>query len=162
MTITLRAAAAQDMDWLMVQLRAFDQFASYKRSLVEDDAHARLALKHLVENHVCIIAEGSTCEHVGDCPGGTPCLNRLGFIAGYRAPHPFNPKINVLNESFWWVSPEHRKTRAGIMLLDQFTDIGKRLGDWVVMTLEHHSPVADRHLTKRGYVPREQTFLLEV
>ncbi len=29
------------------------------------------------------------------------------------------------------------------------------------MTLEHHSPVNPHHLTKRGFIERERSYLLE-
>lgn len=161
MTITVRTAAARDMEWLMIQLRAFDQFAGYKRSLIEDEAHAWRGLKQLVDDHVVFIAE-SQCGHVpGDCAG---CAARLGFIAGYKTPHPFNPRLRVLTESFWWVAPERRGESggAGLLLLNEFEAYGRRYCDWTIMTLEHHSPVNARHLTKRGFFPREQSYLLEV
>lgn len=141
------------MDWLIVQLKAFDKFAGYKRSLIEDETYARAALKQLVNEHIVFIAEQDWIKQGPE---------RLGFIAGYRTPHPFNPHLRVLTESFWWVAPEHRKTRAGLLLLNEFEAYGRRYCDWVVMTLEHHSPVHPRHLTNRDFVPREQSYLLEV
>lgn len=136
------------MDWLLVQLRAFDKFAGFKRSLMEDDAHARAALLDMLEKHVAFIAED-------------PAGQRLGFIAGYKSGHPFNPHLRVLTESFWWVAPEHRGSGAGHALLNEFDAYGRRYCDWTIMTLEHHSPVSPRHLIKRGYMPREQSYLLE-
>lgn len=146
------------MDWLMGQLREFDAFAGHKRSLIEDEDYARRALKVLVDDHFCAIAEDAQLaenELYAD-------RARMGFIAGYRTPHPFNPRIRVLTESFWWVTAEHRGSGAGRVLLNEFDEYARRYCDWAIMTLEHHSPVNPRHLTKRGYLPREQSFLLEV
>ena len=154
MTITLRPAGEKDMEWLMIQLRDFDKFAAFKRSLVEDDAYARLALKALVDDHVCYIA-------VGDAPrqGGV----RMGFIAGFVTPHAFNPRIRVLTEAFWWVPSEFRHSRAGLTLLNEFVKQGRERGcDWITFSLEHKSPVRPETLTRRGFAVKEQSFLLEV
>lgn len=167
MTITIRTAREHDMDWLIVQLRAFDKFAGYKRSLIEDEHYARKALKQLIADHVVFIADAdpalthATLAELGVCRCARNPI-RLGFIAGYKTPHPFNPRLRVLTENFWWVAPEHRKTRAGLLLLNEFEAYGRRCCDWIVMTLEHHSPISDRHLTKRGFVAREQSYLVEV
>lgn len=152
MAITVRPAISSDIGWLLTQLRAFDQFAGHKRSLLGSEDHCRAGLLGLIERHVVLIAE--------DGDGAAP--HRLGFIAGYATPHPFNPSFPILTEAFWWVADFARFSRAGVLLLDAFTDHGKKLGGWVVMTLEHHSPVKDRHLTSRGYALKERSFLLEV
>ena len=141
------------MDWLFGQLQEFDKFAGYKRSLMEDTAYARLALKQMIEEHVCLIAFAEN-PAIYDQP--------VGFISGWRTPHPFNPRISVLTECFWWVAKAHRGGRAGLMLLDAFESIGRKYCDWVVMTLEHHSPVSEKHLFKRGFVAREKSYLVEV
>ena len=149
MAITVRTAAERDAQWILGQLHVFDKFAGYKRSLIEDETHAHSALLNMLEKHVAFIAEDETGQ-------------RLGFIAGYKTPHPFNPRLRVLTESFWWVAPEHRGSGAGLLLLNEFEDYGRRCCDWAIMTLEHHSPVNPRHLIKRGFVPREQSYVLEV
>lgn len=158
MTIRVRAAGENDLDWLMTQLHEFNAFAAHKRSLIEDDGYAMMALRQLVNEHVCFIAEDM--QHATN-----PLYEhraRLGFIAGYKTPHLFNPKIRVLTESFWWVAEEHRGSGAALALLNEFEAYGRRYCDWAIMTLEHHSPVNPRHLTRRGFLPREQSFLLEV
>lgn len=149
MTITVRAGAERDSQWLMTQLRAFDKFAAHKHSLVVDEDYALAALKMMLDEHVCFIAEDAAGQ-------------RLGFIAGYKTPHPFNPRLRVLSEAFWWVAEDHRGSGAAGALLDEFEAYGRRYCDWTVMTLEHHSPVNPRHLVRRGFLPREQSYLLEV
>lgn len=148
MTISVRHARLTDARWLFEQLLAFDKFANYKRSLMEDKEYARQALETLITGHVAYVAERN----------GAP----LGFIAGYRTPHPFNPLIKVLTEVFWWVTPENRGGRAGLLLLKEFEKFGYKFCDWIVFTLEHHSPVRNTTLLKRGYKFKEQAYLLEV
>lgn len=103
----------------------------------------------VIENHLIFVAESSEA-------------GRLGLIAGLVVPHVFNPKIQVLQEILWWVSEEYRGSRAGLLLLNEFVDWGKRNVDWIMFTLEKHSPVSDRPLIKRGFRSMETAYLLEV
>ncbi len=150
----VRDATAADVPWLIGQLEAFDRFAGYKRPLLEDRVYAAERLGDMIRNHVVLIA-AIAGEHEGwpNVPAG--------FIAGYRHSHPYNPKLRMLTETFWWVAPEHRRKRAGILLLDKFTELGRQQNEMVVMSLEHNSPVKDRHLLKRGYRAQETSYVLE-
>jgi len=51
---------------------------------------------------------------------------------------------------------------VGLMLLEEFTDWGKRNADWISFSLEDKSPVKDTTLTKRGFRLKERSFILEV
>ena len=86
----------------------------------------------------------------------------IGIIGGMSAPHLFNPVINVLTEIFWWVAPQHRGTSVGMRLLQYYLDEGQRKSDWIVLTLEHKTPVSDRVLLKHGFKPYERSYLMEV
>lgn len=146
--VTVRHAEERDIDWLVGQLRNFSLAAETKRQLFEDEAYARTSLSGMVRDHLVLVAEE---------PG-----RRMGFIAGLAAPHPYNPRIMVLSEAFWWVDPAARGTRAGAMLLSQYVAWGREHCDWITMTLERSSPVRDESLTRRGFVPQERSFLMEV
>lgn len=148
MQITLRPGVEADLDWLQSELKAFADFHGSRLSLYGDPEYVRRYMLSHMRDHVLLVAE---TEH-----------GQVGFIAGFITQHPFNPRIRVLTETFWWVNEEHRGSRAGLMLLNAFTDIGKDKADWIVFTLEHHSPVTDRCLLKRGYQLRERQYLLEV
>lgn len=149
-TLSIRPAnTGDDLPWLLAQLRAFADFYGTHRSLFPaDETHATHVLELLITEHVFLIAD----------KGGW----RVGFIAGTLMPHFFNPALRELREVFWWVDPAHRGSRAGLVLLDAFTAHGRAHADVVWMSLEHHSPVNDGSLTKRGFVPRESSYLLEV
>jgi hypothetical protein len=84
----------------------------------------------------------------------------IGLVAGWAVMHPFNKEITTLSETFWWVSPEHRGSRAGLMLLNKFVEEGKNF-NWTLFTLEDKSPVNEKTLTKRGFKLKERTFILE-
>lgn len=149
MTISTRRAAAEDIDWILGQLKNFDRFFGAGKALFQDEGYARGTLAGWIQSHFVMIAE-------------SPSRGRMGFIAGVMIPHFFNPKIRVLAEMFWWVSEEHRRTRAGAMLLSDFTAHGKANADWITFALEEHSPIEDRSLVKRGFKLKERSFLMEV
>ena len=149
MEITTRKAQATDVDWLLGELKEFAVYIRTKKhSLFGDEEYSRKGLLGVIENHVMFIAVKGE--------------ERLGFIAGIKTPHLFNPKISILVEIFWWVSEKYRNTRAGLMLLNSFTEYGKQNADLVTMALEAHSPVNDKTITKRGYHFHEKNYLMEV
>lgn len=150
MKFEIRPARAEDIGWLLGQLRKFSDFYGSSVPLFpSSEDHAVTYLMSLIYQHLFLIAESETTGPVG-------------FISGVFTPHIMNPEIRVLAESFWWVDEEHRGSRAGIMLLDEFVAVGKSRADWVLFTLEHKSPVKDETLLKRGFKLQEKSFLLEV
>lgn len=146
--VKVRNANPDDAAWLIEQIHAFEKFAGFKRQLLEDEGRAYETVWNLIAAHVVRIA----CDDE----------QRLGFIAGYHTPHPFNTNIKVLSEIFWWVAPERRGSRAGAALLNDFETIGRATADWVVLSLEHKSPLREVQLLKRGFRQVERSFLLEV
>jgi hypothetical protein len=149
MGTSVRRAKPDDIDWLLGQLKRFAQFYGTKKSLFGDEVYAREFLSQKIESHPFFIAENDS--------------GPIGFISGYLHLHPYNPDIHVLNETFWWVDEAHRGSRAGILLLNAFLEFGYEYSaDWIVFTLESHSPVRDETLTRRGFRVHERSFLLEV
>lgn len=149
MTILIRRARSDDIPWLIEQLRAFSAFFGTERPIFPtDQQRAEQFLEGLIFQHPFHVAHDWT-------------HGRIGFIAGALAPHPYNQTIRQLTEMFWWVTPEHRRSRAGSMLLEAFVEEGKQRAHWIVMTLEHNSPVKDATLTKRGFKHMSRDFLLE-
>lgn len=147
----IRHATQDDREWLLEQLRAFDKFFGTKRSLFPENPYKAIEfVGELIENHVFFVAVRK------DSP------RPVGFIAGVLAPHPYNEDITVLSEMFWWVNPGFRMTSAGARLLDRFITHGRLNAHWVVMTLEEKSPVDPKSLERKGFVPFERNFLLEV
>lgn len=99
------------------------------------------------------------CVRLATLPDGTP----VGLIAGMLAPHPFNPGLRLASELFWFVAPEYRGSRAGLLLLLAFDSWAEQEGAHAVhMALEAGSPVNDRFLTKRGYRKAEVHYLRDV
>ena len=146
--VIVRDATTMDLDWLVREAHEFSKFNGTKRELFTDDEFARAGFLGFMHQHFLRIAERDG--------------ERLGFIAGYITGHPFNPNIRVLCEAMWWVAEQHRHSRAGLMLLNEYTEWGKAHCDWVQFALQSHSPVKEETLTKRGYRKHESSYLLEV
>ena len=149
--IQLRDANADDIPWLLEQLKDFSDFFGSKHSLFPSKKYGTEKLRELIEGHVMCVAH-SDIE-------AKPCV---GFISGILAPHFFNPEIIVLTELFWWVTPEWRNTRTGLMLLEEFIKVGTQKANWILMTLEEDSPVNPTSLIKRGFKVKEHNYLKEV
>ena len=91
----------------------------------------------------------------------------IGFIGGVTTRHIMNPEIKILNESFFWILESCRGTKTGggaaILLLNAFVNIGKRECDWILFGLPiDKSGLRGRTLEKRGFVKKENSYLLEV
>lgn len=146
--IAVRAALHEDKPWILDQLQAFSQFFDSARPLFPTMEYADSLLSVLIETQLFLVSRDEN--------------GLTGFIAGFIAHHPLNPDITVLNELFWWVKPECRGSRAGLLLLRAYEDYGKQHAHWIVMTLEADSPVHPDTLIRRGFRPKETTFLKEV
>lgn len=133
----------------MGELRRFALFFGSKHSLFpESDDEAAVFVWQCMSTQPFFVAERDG--------------KLLGLIAGVLAPHPYNPKIFVLSEQFWWVAPEHSGSSAGARLFDAFLTYGRQYADWIVMTLETKSPINPRSLERKGFRNFEQSYLLEV
>lgn len=147
-TVSVRHAKANDLPFIIEELKSFSVFFNSKIPLFQDERHAVNVMLTHINEHLLLVAE--------DARG------LLGFIGGMYHPHTFNPNIHVLTETFWWCAEKFRQSRAGLVLLNEFTRIGKTKADWIVFTLEQDSRVNEKHLHKRGYLNKERTYILEV
>ncbi len=145
----IKKATEDDLEWLIDELKKFDEFHDTKKSLFAGNGYWHEGLKKIVDKHIAYIAWTDQGE-------------RVGLIAGLASPHFFNPDVSTLTELFWWVSKEHRHSRAGLLLLNKFVEVGKQVADWVIVPLESNSPVNEKCLTKRGFNLKETSFVLEV
>lgn len=146
---TVRKATAADLDYIIGQFPAFSKHYGTKKALFGDAEYARAAMLTTIENHLVLVAESEAA-------------GVRGFIAGFVACHPYNPAIRVLTELFWWVEPEFRRTRAAILLMNEFIEWGKSHCDWVTFGIMETTPVKDSAILKRGFIPYERNFIMEV
>lgn len=149
MHISVRKAEERDLDWISSQLREFSLFFNSKLPLFGDEAYVRIQLAGMLGAHVLLVSENEQ-GHL------------TGMVGGLLSPHPFNPEIRVLGEIFWWVAQKFRGTRSGLVLLNEFVEIGKKSADWVTFSLEDISPVNERTLMRRGFRLKERSFYMEV
>ena len=94
---------------------------------------------------------------------GTAFISKIGnkytgAIGGLLLPNVFNPDIKTLTEIFWYVLPEYRNTRSGLMLLNTFNKCGMECADEINMCLLMDSPVSTKSLEKRGFEMKEVSF----
>lgn len=94
---------------------------------------------------------------------GTAFVTRIGkeytgAIGAILTPNLFNPKLSTLMEVFWYVLPEYRNTRAGLLLLRQLEKCGQEKADETNMCLLVDSPVSIESLEKRGFEMKEIAF----
>jgi len=146
--ITIRTATPDDVDWLIGQLKEFSKFNDTKYHVFGEEKEARAGLLGIMSQHFMRLAVR------GD--------ERLGFIGAWWVTHPYNSKIPLLAETFWWVDPAHRNGRAGLMLLDEFVAFAREHVKWATFSLLENSPVSDRVLTSRGFRKHETAYLLEI
>ncbi len=144
----IKQASLSDIPWIISQLAEFAEFLGTHYNVYGDTEHVSILVKRLIEDHIFLIA------YKDNSP--------IGFITGSLAPHPFNPGFIVLSEQAWWISKEHRGSRAGLILLDSFIEKGKELADWITLSSEAHSAISDKHFESRGFKLQEKTFLMEV
>jgi hypothetical protein len=116
--------------------------------LPDDPELVALGLRRLIKYHLFLIAQKD----------GQP----VGFMCGLVSPHIFNPKRLSLQEIWWWVDIDHRRGRAGKMLLDAFVEWGKEHVDWIFLATHRDTNVKPTALAKRGFVELETEWLLEV
>ena len=75
---------------------------------------------------------------------------RIGALGALPTNNFLNPEIRMLCEIFWWVDPEHRHSKAGLLLLNAF-DKATSSYDEAAMSLLTVSEVMNNSLQKRGY-----------
>lgn len=147
--VSVRRAVADDVPWILRELAEFSKFFGTKKQLFADSPQTEALLLKVLGEQLALVAERED---------GEP----MGFIVGFASKHPFNPDITVLSEQLWWVKEAHRKTRAGLLLLEAFIDWGKKHVDWITFGLEAKSPVRDETILRRGFRLQERAFLMEV
>ncbi len=164
MSLTVRPATILDIDWLLSQLKQFSDFNKSKIPLFGGPIEVqKQILSDLLRNHVFLICEkqsepGSLEELDGS---GKLAWKPVGLICGALHRHMFNPEIRCLTEYFWWVDPEYRNSRAGVMLFQEFDAAGKELVDWVTFSLLENSPDFSGFLEKNGFKLIEKSYLKE-
>jgi|SRR6185369_325976 len=75
----------------------------------------------------------------------------VGALGAIKVPNVYNPNLEMLAEMFWYVLPEYRKSKAGLLLLNAYSDKAEELGVEATMSLLPSSNIQDKTLAKRGF-----------
>ncbi|HEY7823649.1 MAG TPA: GNAT family N-acetyltransferase [Acidimicrobiia bacterium] len=82
-----------------------------------------------------------------------------GVLGGLPFPLFFNRAALGIQELFWWVMPEYRKTGEGIALVQAFEDWGREIGaKFVIMMSQETMPAVNELYASRGYTRAEQNW----
>lgn len=82
----------------------------------------------------------------------------IGALGSVLVPNFLNPFIKTLAEVFWYVLPEYRNTRAGLLLLNSFDERARQLAQDATLSLLPSSLVNLNTLKKRGFNMEEVGF----
>lgn len=154
MPMVVRQAVPSDIEWLLGELKQFAAFVDMGIDLAKNENYARTQLLNIVERHVCLVADDV----------GEGFSHPVGLLAAYDIAHPFDPSKRFLSEQFWWVTPQARGGRAGLMLLNAYTEKCAEVcaqDGIAAISLEAQSPINQKSLEKRGYVLTERTFVFK-
>lgn len=102
-----------------------------------------------------VMLRDGTCwvvEDDGEC---------VGVLGSVLTPSMFNHNYMTLAEVFWYVLPEFRQTRAGVLLLNAVEKKAEEVADELIFSLLPASPLKDCSLEKRGYKMVEKVFRKE-
>lgn len=150
MSYKIRQAVLNDIPFISDELKKFSDCYSTKLPPFKDEETSKKVLENMIENHLFLVAVDESANAL------------VGFIAGFVCDHIYNPDIKTLAEAFWWTQPEHRRSGAGVLLLEEYEAWGKENVDWILMTIEDDTPIDDQVLTHRGYRMKERSYILEV
>ena len=130
----IRDAHLHDVEWLLSACCVFAAEHNMRFWFPDPDTGRRLLREWIGGQFVIVAHEGNA---------------RAGFLLAFGGPMRFNPDVYALNEALWWVHPDHRKGRAGLMLLDAFTKFAKTNSDYATFSLV--GPTGDDALARRGF-----------
>lgn len=142
----VRRATELDIPWVVEQAKEFIEYLQLP--LKWNEAHMYGVVEEYVKSHHVILAIKGTL--------------RVGVAAGFVTPHLLDPSTKVFTEIMWWVRPEWRGSRAGVMLLNAMEYVAKSRGAFFVLSTEEHSPLNKASLAKRGYKLRELSYVKEM
>jgi GNAT superfamily N-acetyltransferase len=88
----------------------------------------------------------------------------VGIVAGIWIPTFWDNSKITATELWWWVEEEHRMSGVGTMLMDALESWAKQVGAWRLgmMTIVGLAPGVEEIYRKRGFRPRENTFVKEL
>ena len=148
----IRPAGVQDLDRMIQMLKSFAAASviNYSNWTEQDVASARQRLTNMILNHYLVVAENDN--------------ELVGMIGAQREQDPWIRSRTRMRELFWWVEPNHRKSRVSAELFIRWQqDVArwqeKKLVDSVSLSTQPGS--SDIDLLHRGWRCVEQHWIKE-
>jgi hypothetical protein len=82
----------------------------------------------------------------------------IGVVGALATQNLFNPKLTTLTEVFFYVLPEHRKSRAGYLLFKEYNKMVDEIADDATFSILSGSAMGESLLLKTGYVKTEVAY----
>lgn len=111
-----------------------------------NEEHMKKLGKHLIDNGVFVVVK-------------TDDGKIAGFLGAAYIQSVLDPDCWMVQEMFWWVLPEYRRTRAAWLLMKFLQEVGKKYNMPVIMCTTADSPDMSRGLAKQQFKPLEQMFI---
>ena len=140
------AKTQEDILWILGELPKFAAYHAEESWLPDWDAQMEQLIYAMRHGYLRIAI--------------SPDGNRSGFLMGCTHPHWSNREQTQATELLWWVVPEARKTRAGFLLMRDFTAWAESFCHKISFSLV--GPAGDRALMKLGYKYGERVYTKEV
>jgi len=146
-TFTVRRAVPEDKDWVIGVAAKRMLSEELKRPDYYNEENCKQLFDVGMINGIILVAEHN----------GVP----VGCISGIYCPNLFNANLKILQEIFWYVVPDERNGRAGLLLLNEFCEIGKSTADDIFMSLLDTSEVSQRMMSRKGFVRKETAYAMK-
>ena len=140
----IRPAVSSDIQKLTDMAQVFVKDLPFEATI--DVPHLSAAMEHLISGDM-------GCVFVND--------EVTAAIGGMVYPHFFNPNMTMAQEMFWWVNPDARKSRTGLLLLAALEDwaVEKGATIFTMMCLDGvYTGPLEALYQKRGFTPLEHHF----
>lgn len=137
----IRRAIEEDLPFIVEEAQTYAKEVWPDKPITTE--YALNFFKDIRENHVLLVAEDEGVLK--------------GYVAGYYAPHPYNPGISILQLLMWRVPKEHRGSKAGWILMKAFLQIKKTDYTYVAVlpsTMVNHA----KHFGKLGFTPLDISY----
>lgn len=154
LSYSIRKADEKDIEIILQELKSFSDAYGTKMPMFRDYETSKAIVKTYLKDHVFFVAIKRDLADLSE--------KVVGFITGLLSPHIYNPSIKVMTEAFWWMNPEHRRSGAGLMLLDKYIEWGQKNVDWIIMAIEDDTPIDEKIFLDRGFRLKEKSYLMEV
>lgn len=142
----VRVAIEEDVSWIRdVAARRMLEEELFKPAYFNPEAVEKLIRLGIASNTMWVVLKNNSL---------------VGALGALEIPTLFNPNIISLSEVFWWVNPDNRMSRAGLLLLNTFMDAAKKYEE-ASLSLLSTSMVMNESIAKRGFRLREFGFYKE-